>query len=139
MIHPTRYHALATPQKHQVDTVRNESIRSISSELQIQNSKTDLIERKTVLELRNVLQVFHSSSSAPNKESQKEVLKRKITTEKNFRKTDCFVQNTRSKNISYRIVSNTKSSKSRKQKNIRKNLQQIRRNLRELPKTPGNS
>ena len=101
MIHPTRHHA------HQP---LNRNIRLTGSETKtydqyslnyrLKNSKTDLIELKTVLELRNALKIFLSGSSAANKKDQNDVLNRKITTQRNLQKTECFVQNTSSKNTS---------------------------------------
>ena len=101
MIHPTRHHAHQPLHKNiRLTGSETKTYDQYSLTYRLKNSKTDFIEQKTVLELRNVLKTFHSSSSATNKEGQNDIWKRKITSQRNLQKTECFVQNTSSKNTS---------------------------------------
>ena len=101
MIHPTRHHAHQPLHKNiRLTGSETKTYDQYSLNYRIKNSKTDLIEQKTVLELQNVLKAFHSSSSVTNKEGQNDIWNRKITSQRNLQKTECFVQNTSSKNTS---------------------------------------
>ena len=101
MIHPTRHHAHQPLHRNiRLTGSETKTYDQYSLNYRLKNSKTDLIELKTVLELRNALKIFLSGSSAENKKDQNDVLNRKITTQRNLQKTECFVQNTSSKNTS---------------------------------------
>ena len=86
------------PFRNQVDCLKQKQLQINSPKNARKNSKTYLIERKTALEHRKVLEAFHSSSSATDKEGQKEILGRKITTERSLRKTKCFIKRQAAKN-----------------------------------------
>ena len=133
MIHPTRHHAHQPLHKNiKLTGSETKTYNQYSLSYRLKNSKTDLIEQKTVLELRNVLKIFHSGSSAVNKKEQNDVLNRKITTQGYLQKTECFVQNTSSKNTSQDCFEHEVFEKAEISR------QQIRQNLKDIPKTSGN-